>query len=145
MNKYDNMLAIKRERSREKITSAKIAIWELMEDGERISVLKLMKLTGLSRRFFYKNAEVRRELDDAVQQQAGTVNPRRKILDQAMDSRIKQLQHQLAQLQRENAELKKENAILHKVLGRKNVNLIKNLQAMCKSGGRNSKHICVLR
>ena len=100
MNKYDNMLAINRERSREKITSAKIAIRELMEDGERVSVQKLMKLTGLSRGFFYKNAEVRRELDDAIQQQAETVNPRRKILDQAMDSWIEQLQNQLAQLQR---------------------------------------------
>lgn len=127
MNKYDNMLAINRERSREKITSAKIAIRELMEDGERISVPKLMKLTGLSRGFFYKNAEVRRELDDAIQQQAGTINPRRKILDQAMDSRIEQLQNQLAQLQRENAELKKENAKLHKALSRKNLNLIKSL------------------
>lgn len=127
MNKYDNMLAINRERSREKVTSAKIAIRELMEDGERISVPKLMKLTGLSRGFFYKNAEVRRELDDAIQQQAGTINPRRKILDQAMDSRIEQLQNQLAQLQRENAELKKENAKLHKALSRKNLNLIKSL------------------
>ncbi len=127
MNKYDNMLAINRERNREKITSAKIAIRELMEDGERISVPKLMKLTGLSRGFFYKNAEVRRELDDAIQQQAGTINPRRKILDQAMDSRIEQLQNQLAQLQRENAELKKENAKLHKALSRKNLNLIKSL------------------
>lgn len=121
------MLAINRERSREKITSAKIAIRELMEDGERVSVPKLMKLTGLSRGFFYKNAEVRRELDDAIQQQAGTINPRRKILDQAMDSRIEQLQNQLAQLQRENAELKKENAKLHKALNRKNLNLIKSL------------------
>lgn len=127
MNKYDNMLAINRERSREKITSAKIAIRELMEDGERVSVPKLMKLTGLSRGFFYKNAEVRREMDDAIQQQAGTINPRRKILDQAMDSRIEQLQNQLAQLQRENAELKKENAKLHKALSRKNLNLIKSL------------------
>lgn len=127
MNKYDNMLAINRERSREKVTSAKIAIRELMEDGERISVPKLMKLTGLSRGFFYKNAEVRRELDDAIQQQAGTINPRRKILDQAMDSRIEQLQNQLAQLQRENKELKKENAKLHKALSRKNLNLIKSL------------------
>lgn len=127
MNKYDNMLAINREGSKEKITSAKIAIRELMEDGERVSVPKLMKLTGLSRGFFYKNAEVRRELDDAIQQQAGTINPRRKILDQAMDSRIEQLQNQLAQLQRENAELKKENAKLHKALSRKNLNLIKSL------------------
>lgn len=127
MNKYDNMLAVNRERSREKVTSAKIAIRELMEDGERISVPKLMKLTGLSRGFFYKNAEVRRELDDAIQQQAGTINPRRKILDQAMDSRIEQLQNQLAQLQQENAELKKENAKLHKALSRKNLNLIKSL------------------
>lgn len=79
------MLATNRERSIEKITSAKIAI----------------------------------ELEDAIQQQAGTVNPRRMILDQAMDSRIDYLQSQLAQLQRENEELKKKMPNYIRLLGRR--------------------------
>ncbi len=116
MNKYDNMLAVNRERSREKIANAKIAIWKMMEDGERVSVPKLTKLTGLSRGFFYKNAEVRRELDYAIQQQADIINSESKVLREVADNRVDYLQSQLVRLKQENAELKKENTKLHKAL-----------------------------
>lgn len=116
VNKYDNMLAVNRERSREKIANAKIAIWKMMEDGERVSVPKLMKQTGLSRGFFYKNAEVRRELDYAIQQQTGILNPEAKVLREVADNRVDYLQSQLARLKQENAELKKENTKLHQTL-----------------------------
>lgn len=121
MNNYDNMLAVNRERSREKITNAKIAIQELVEDGEQMSVSKLTKLTGLSRGFFYKNAEVRRELDNAMRQQTGTINRKRKGLRQATDGKVEHLQRQLAQITKENAELKKENAQLHEELNRQSL------------------------
>lgn len=92
MSKYDRMIETNKERSDEKVASAKRAIRKLMEDGERISVPQLMKMPGLSRGFFYKNAIVRAEIDHAMEQQAGTVDPRRNILDQAMDNRIELLQ-----------------------------------------------------
>lgn len=116
VNKYDNMLAVNRERSREKIANAKIAIWKMMEDGERVSVPKLMKRTGLSRGFFYKNAEVRKELDYAIQQQTGILNPESEVLREVADNRVDYLQSQLARLKQENAELKKENTKLHQTL-----------------------------
>lgn len=116
-----------KERSDEKVASAKRAIRKLMEDGERISVPQLMKMTGLSRGFFYKNAIVRAEIDRAMEQQAGTVDPRRSILDQAMDSRIELLQQQIAELKRENAILLIENQRLQKALNKKSLNIIKNL------------------
>lgn len=116
VNKYDNMLAVNRERSREKIANAKIAIWKMMEDGERVSVPKLIKRTGLSRGFFYKNAEVRRELDYAIQRQTDIINPEAKVLREVADNRVDYLQSQLARLKQENAELKKENTKLHQTL-----------------------------
>lgn len=127
MSKYDRMIETNKERSDEKVASAKRAIRKLMEDGERISVPQLMKMTGLSRGFFYKNAIVRAEIDRAIEQQAGTVDPRRSILDQAMDSRIELLQQQIAELKRENAKLLAENQRLQKALNKKSLNIIKNL------------------
>lgn len=127
MSKYDRMIEINKERSDEKIASAKRAIRKLMENGERISVPQLMKMTGLSRGFFYKNVIVRAEIDHAIEQQAGMVDPRRSILDQAMDGRIELLRQQVAELKRENAKLLVENQRLQKALNKKSLNIIKNL------------------
>lgn len=127
MNKYDRMIEMNRERSGEKITTAKAAIRKMAEDGERISVPRLMKMTGLSRGFFYKNPEVRAEIDRAMERQAGTAAPRRAILDKAMDGRIELLQQQVAKLKQENEMLQKENQKLKKALNRQDKNVLRNL------------------
>lgn len=127
MSKYDKMLSVNRQRSEEKIATARKAIYELLEKQERISVPKLMKMTGLSRGFFYKNTEVRREMDLALERQAGVIDKRRGILDIAMDKQIETLQYQIAQLQAENEELKKKNLRLQKALNKRDLNLAKNL------------------
>ena len=88
MNKYDRMIEMNRERSDEKIAAAKLAIRKLLDQGERVSVPQLVKMTGASKRFFYKNPIVRAEIDRAMEQQAGTINPRRGILDKAMEGRM---------------------------------------------------------
>ncbi len=126
MNKYDKMVEINRERSDEKITSARLAIRKLMENGEQISVPQLMKMTGLSRGFFYKNPIIRAEIDQAVEQ-VGMVNPRKHILDKAMDDRIGLLMQELAMLKRENNTLKQENEKLKKALTKKSRNIISSL------------------
>lgn len=127
MSKYDKMLSVNKQRSEEKIAAARKAIYELLEKQERISVPKLMKMTGLSRGFFYKNTEVRREMDLALERQAGVIDKRRGILDIAMDKQIETLQYQIAQLQAENEELKKKNLRLQKALNKRDLNLAKNL------------------
>lgn len=73
----------------------------MSEYREWISVSRLMKMTGLSRGFFYKNPEVRSEIDRAMEQ-IGIAEPRRIILDKAMDCRIELLQQQVAKLKQEN-------------------------------------------
>jgi hypothetical protein len=127
MSKYDKMISTNKKRSDDKIASAKKAIYELLERQERISVPKLMKMTGLSRGFFYKNAVVRKEMDRAMEQQAGVIDPRREILDTAMDKQLEILQSQIVQLQTENDDLKKKNAKLQRALNKKDLNFIKNL------------------
>jgi hypothetical protein len=127
MSKYDKMISTNKKRSDDKVASAKKAIYELLERRERISVPKLMKMTGLSRGFFYKNAIVRKEMDRAMEQQAGVIDPRREILDTAMDKQLEILQSQIVQLQTENDDLKKKNAKLQRALNKKDLNFIKNL------------------
>ena len=127
MSKYDRMIEINKERIDEKIAAAKRAIRKLLEDGERISVPQLMKMTGLSRGFFYKNAIVRADIDRAMEQQSGTIDPRRNILDQAMDRRIELLRQQIAELKFENAKLQAENQRLQKALNKKSLNILRNL------------------
>ena len=123
MSKYDKMLEVNHKQSVEKIQRAKLAI---QEEEDKVTVPKLMQKTGLSRGFFYKNPEVRKAVDRALQLQAGMVDKRRKILDMAMDNRILQLEQQVAKLKRENETLRKESETMRKALNKRDLNLIKN-------------------
>lgn len=126
MSKYDKMVALNKKTSEEKIERARRTIIEMIEDGEKVNIPRLMERTGLSRGFFYKNPIVRRELDRALELQAGMQDPRRKILDMAMEGEIQTLQHQITLLKREKEELEKENIRLREALGRKNFAKLKN-------------------
>lgn len=126
MSKYDKMLEVNHRQSVEKIQRAKLAIQEMVEEEDKVTVPKLIQKTGLSRGFFYKNQEVRKAVDRALQLQAGMVDKRRKILDMAMDSRILQLEQQVAKLKREKETLRKENEAMRKALNKRDLNLIKN-------------------
>ncbi len=126
MSKYDKMVEMNHKQSEEKIQRAKTAIREMIEEEDKVTIPKLIQKTGLSRGFFYKNPEVREEVDQALQQQAGMVDRRKKILDMAMDSRILQLEQTVAKLQREKKQLQKENEAMRKALNKRDLNLMKN-------------------
>ncbi len=127
MSKYDKMIELNREKSDEKIATAKLAIRRMLEEGDRISVPQLMKMTGLFRGFFYKNPVVRTEINQALEQQAGTIDPRRNILDKAMGGRIALLEQQIKELKQENERLRRENQKLRKGLGKQDKKVWKNL------------------
>lgn len=127
MSKYDKMVALNEERSKEKIERARQAIWTMVDQEEKVTIPKLMQKTGLSRGFFYKNNIVRGELDRALECQVGMIDPRRSIINQAMDQQIRQMQRKIADLERKNEQLTKENKRLRKVLDQKSVNLMKKL------------------
>ena len=116
MSKYDKMIEENQRKSKEKIELALQAIQD-----------KLMKKTGLSRGFFYKNLTVRDTLNQAVEQQAGMIDPRREILNMAMEKQIELLNQKVAALSRENKELKRKNEKLQKALRKQDLNFIKNL------------------
>ena len=58
LSKYDKMIEENRKKSEEKVRAAVIAIHEMVADQEKVTIPKLMKKTGLSRGFFYKNPVV---------------------------------------------------------------------------------------
>lgn len=127
MRKYDKMIERNRKESEEKVSRAVQAIRQLVMEQERVSVPKLVRITGLSRGFFYKNPTVRNEMDRAIEQQAGIIDPRKKIIDHAMENQINLLEQQVASLKVENGLLKKENQKLKKVLNKRELNFIKTL------------------
>ena len=134
MNKYDKMLALNKEASDEKIERAKRVIIEMMDNGEKVSIPRLMEKTGLSRGFFYKNPIVRKEIDRALELQVGMRDPRRSILDMAMNDEIRSLQkrnealqRQVESLEQDKKNLEKENERLRNALGKQNFSKLKSL------------------
>ena len=127
MNKYDKMIEENQRKSKEKIYLAQQTIPDMVANKERITVPKLMKKTGLSRGLFYKNPTIRDLMNQAIEEQAGMIDPRREILNMAMEKQIELLNQKVAALTRENSELKKKNEKLQKALKKQDLNFIKNL------------------
>ena len=98
MSKYDKMLELNKRKSEEKVERAVLTIRTMVLEREKVSVPALMQKTGLSRGFFYKNPIVRGEIDAAMEQQAGMVDPRRNIISQAMEAEMNLLRQQLQKL-----------------------------------------------
>ena len=99
MSKYDKMIALNKQASEEKIEKARREIVRMADEGEKLSIQKLMQRTGLSRGFFYKNPQVRKEIDRALEQQAGMMDPRREVMDMAMNNELAMLHQKVKTLQ----------------------------------------------
>lgn len=129
MTKYDRMVATNRATSDAKIAKAKEEIAKMVSENVQVTVGELVKRTGLSRGFFYKNEEVNRALENARDLQDGKAltKPQKVILDKAMDKQLQILQQQIEKLKGENNSLSKKNQDLQKALNKKDLNFIKNL------------------
>lgn len=117
--KFDSMIIKNQEESERKTNLAIKTINMFLEEGQRISVTTLVKRTGLSRGFFYKNDKVRTALDDAVRRQGACYNPRQVIMDRATEEKMINLKLELTKtkgkLERaleENCKLDEENQLL---------------------------------
>lgn len=129
MEKFEKMVKQNQAESKEKIASAIAAILEMEQAGERVQICELTKRTGLSRGFFYKNTAVRKELDRALELQRGMTftNPRKAVLDVAMEKQIALLTKQVEKQKKQIAELEAENTKLKKALDRKELAFLKQL------------------
>lgn len=139
--KYDKMVEITQAESQRKMEIARKAIEEMLSNMERVTVAGLVRKTGLSRGFFYKNEQVRQKLEEAIKQ------PRRIDVQQSSEERnvaghnFQELKKDFNSCQSENQRLKVENEqllqkcsilqkevdTLKKRLDRKEIALLKKL------------------
>ena len=127
MNKYDTMISCNKKTSEEKINRAVTEIRQMLAEEEKVTVPKLVKSTGLSRGFFYKNETVRKEMDRALELHMGMIDPKRYIGDIVLKNRIDLLEKQIRELKREKEQMEKENIRLRKALNKKDLNVLKTL------------------
>lgn len=69
---------------------------------------------------------MRKELDRALELQAGMRDSRKNVLDMTMNEEVRLLRQQLESVKREKETLEKENIRLREALGKKNFNKLKN-------------------
>ena len=122
MSKYSKMVESNQKASKEKIDRAIRTIKEMLDKEEQLLVCELVRKTGLSRAFFYKNPTVSKFLNEARQKQEGKV-----ILDYALERQNELIKMEYEKSQKENKDLKAENEKLKKALKKKEVAFIKGL------------------
>ena len=128
MSKYSKMVETNQKASKEKIDYAIRTIKEMLEKEEQLLVCDLVRKTGLSRAFFYKNPVVSKFLNEERQQQEGKVFHQKKvILDYALERQNELIKIEYEKSQKENKDLKAENEKLKKALKKKEVAFIKGL------------------
>lgn len=129
MAKYENMVKHNRERSSSKIEKAVKLIRKMVNDDEQVVVCTLVKRTGLSRAFFYKNEEVREEMKRAQDMQQGKdfVAPQKVIINKAMDKEIEILKKKMQEKDMEITVLKKEIIKLKNALANRTLKTLKDL------------------
>ena len=127
--KYDNMVRKNKELSREKTERALTAIKALLTAGEAVTVAALVKKTGLSREYFYKNEKARAALIKAREQQSGMVfqRPQKAVFDKAMAAQLEIMKKQLAKVTSERDDLMAQNGKLQKALKKKDLNMLRNI------------------
>lgn len=128
MSKYEKMVSTVQEMSRTKIKMARQAIDEMVKREEKISVTVLVKKTGLSRGFFYKNPEIRMDIIKAKEKEKEYSG--RKKYDRPVDEMIHEidlLRTLNDSLQHENSELKKQVDRLEKRLDKRELSFLKKL------------------
>lgn len=104
--KYDKIVAINKEKSRQKAQVAKKEIQTMLENGERITVEELRERTGFARSFFYRNPEVREALYNARSKQQMPCNSMQVIRAIEAEDEIINLKIQITKLKMEYEKLK---------------------------------------
>lgn len=117
------MVAYNHRKSQEMTERVCKAIDRLMEAKEIVTVKRLVKETGASRSFFYKNAAVVEKLREVRERQmSGNFTAAPKIvLDTAMERVLEMQKDQLEKVCQERDELKAERDKLKKALDKKDL------------------------
>ena len=114
--KYDKIVEISKERSRQNTETAIRAIEEMLREGEWITVAQLMTKTKLSKTIFFRNKEVRRMLEDArYRQQCMLKTNRDSVIEiEKLQEKLRKLNFEMVKLRAENQELQLINQNLQR-------------------------------
>ena len=112
--KYDKIVEISKERSRQNTEVALRAIEEMLREGEWITVAELAKRTKLSRANFYVNKDIRKSLDDARYRQQRMLNFDSVMEIEDLQQKLRKLNLEMVKLRVENQELQVINRNLQK-------------------------------
>lgn len=125
MANYSNMVKENKQKSDEMINLALNTISEMVTDGEKVTVADLVRRTGFSRAFFYKNDTVCNSLREAQTLQTGKVFPKK--ADTAI---LKAKDHEIALLKQKNTSLQLEIARLKNLLDSKSKSEIDFIESL---------------
>lgn len=108
--KYNKMIEMNQERSRQKMQLAMEEIQRMRDEGERITVSKLSKRTGLSDSFFYTNEKVRKAVHKAIdlQDQSYKMNIEDVELVDQYKEKLLDVRIEIIKLKSENQRLRLE-------------------------------------
>lgn len=121
--KYDKMVALNQVKKQENISKVKREIEEMLYRKEKITIKALAGYTKLDRSYFYRNAEARCLVENAMLEQGECYNPKKVIFDRAFKNvnmqlklHIQNLKEEINRLENENQQLLEENIKLRKQL-----------------------------
>ena len=108
--KHNKMVEMNQEKSRQKMQLAMEEIQRMRNEGERITVSKLSKRTGLSDSFFYTNEKVREAVHKAIdlQNQSYKMNIEDVKLVDRYKEKLLDMRIEIIKLKSENQKLRLE-------------------------------------
>lgn len=99
MEKYEKMVAAKKEKSEEMVEQAIKTMEDMYNANIKISVAELVRKTNLSRGFFYNNPIVKQRMLELKENQEGKVlvTPKSEAIAKAQEKRIQTLERKLSE------------------------------------------------
>lgn len=99
MEKYEKMVAAKKEKSEEMVELAIKTMEDMYNANIKISVAELVRKTNLSRGFFYNNPIVKQRMLELKENQEGKVlvAPKSEAIAKAQEKRIQTLERKLSE------------------------------------------------
>lgn len=116
--KYDKVVAMNRQQGKQNAEIVKNEIQKMLERKERVTVAALVRYTGFSNSFFYKNKQVKNAVKSAQLQQGECYNPKKAIFDMVLEEKVANLKIVITKLKKQNKELLGTNERLENELKR---------------------------
>lgn len=109
MKNYEKVVELQKAAKEENARKATEAINYLYSHGKLVTVKELVKLTGLSRSYFYKNEKVNALLKKTLQLQGKILTEKNEVFNRALEQSYRVLEKQVAVLQDRCDRLAEEN------------------------------------